>query len=146
MKIKPEIMEGIRRHIQPIDGLEHTELLEIEPGHAKIAINVPAGALNLYGTLHGGFLFALCDMVSGMSTYAYEMINVTQMGNIQFLKAITAGRIYVESNAVHRGKKTVVNQVSITDDKGTLFVCATLTMFLVAPITCPQENVHTKKE
>lgn len=32
---RPEIMEGIRRHIQHIGGQENLKILEIEPGHAR---------------------------------------------------------------------------------------------------------------
>ena len=44
---RPEIMEGIRRHIQHIGGQENLKILEIEPGHARLSIEVPKEALNL---------------------------------------------------------------------------------------------------
>lgn len=132
--MRPEIMEGILRHIQPIEGLEQARLLEVSPGHARLSLNIPSTAINLYGNLHGGFLFSLCDMAAGISTYAYEITNVTQSGNIQFLKGISSGEIFIESTAIHKGKRTVVNQVTIAREDGTLLVSATFTMFLLSPI------------
>ena len=129
-KFRSKIQEGLRRHVQAIGGLEKAEILEIAPGHVKLAIEVSPECLNLYGNAHGGFLFSLCDMAAGMSTYAYEILNVTQSGNIQFLRGVSAGRICVESNAVHKGRKTVVNQVQITDEQNRLIATATMTMFL----------------
>ena len=76
--IKPEVMNGIMKHIKALGGLEKAELLEISPGHTRIRIKIMEDALNFYGNLHGGFIFSLCDMVAGMSTYAYEFANVTQ--------------------------------------------------------------------
>lgn len=132
--MRPEIMDGIRRHVQAIKGMERTTILEISPGHAKLSVDVLPDSLNLYGNAHGGFLFSLCDMAAGMSTYAYEIENVTQCSSIQFLKGISKGTIFVESRALHKGGKTVVNQVTITDESGRLLVTATFTMFLFSPI------------
>lgn len=128
--MKHEIMEGIRRHVQAIGGTERAEILEISPGHAKLSLAVTPEALNLYGNAHGGFLFSLCDIAAGMATYAYEVANVTQNASIQFLRGISEGMIYVECNAAHKGRKTVVNQVTITDATGKLITMATITMFL----------------
>ena len=130
MITRPEIMEGIKRHIQPINGQENLELLEIEPGHARLSVEVTKECLNLYGNAHGGFLFSLCDIAAGMSTYAYEVINVTQCAGINFVKGVNSGTIYIEANAVHKGRKTVVTRVDITDAEGELLVTGNFTMFL----------------
>lgn len=132
--MRPEIMDGIRRHVQAVKGMENAQILEISPGHAKLSVEILPESLNLYGNAHGGFLFTLCDMAAGMSAYAYEIVNVTQNCSIQFLKGISEGMIYVESNAVHKGSKTVVNQVTVTDEEGQLLVTATCTMFLFSKV------------
>lgn len=132
--MRPEIMEGIRRHIQAIKGMENAAILEISPGHARLSVEVIPESLNLYGNAHGGFLFSLCDMAAGMSTYAYEIVNVTQNSSIQFLRGVSQGTVFVESNAVHKGSKTVMNQVTITDSEGRLLVTAAYTMFLLSEI------------
>lgn len=130
MITRPEIMEGIRRHIQRIGGQENLKILEIEPGHTRLSIEVAEESLNLYGNAHGGFLFSLCDIAAGMSTYAYEVANVTQCVGINFVKGVSSGTIYVEANAVHKGRKTVVTRVDITDAEGELLVTGNFTMFL----------------
>ena len=56
MITRPEIMEGIRRHIQPIGGQENLNILEVEPGHVRLSIELTEACLNLYGNAHGGFL------------------------------------------------------------------------------------------
>lgn len=132
--MKESIMEGIRRHIQPLPGLEKTQLLEISPGHARISIEVTPESLNLYGSLHGGFIFSLCDMVSGMATYAYEVTNVTLQGNINFLKGVNQGTIFVEANTVHIGRKTAINQVTITNEAGTQVVSASFSMYITGEV------------
>lgn len=135
--MKPEIMEGIRRHVQSIRGMENAQILEISPGHSRLSVDVIPESLNLYGNAHGGFLFSLCDIAAGMSAYAYEIANVTQASSIQFLRGISKGTIYIEANALHKGRKTLVQQVQITDSNGKLLVNASFTMFFLDPIAIP---------
>lgn len=132
--MRQKIMEGIQKHLQPIAGFDKIQLLEVEPGHAKISIDIPPEALNMYGNLHGGFLFTLCDIVSGMAAYAYEISNVTLQGNINYVKGISSGLIFVEANTVHKGRKTAVNQITIKDSSGALITTAVFTMFFLDPI------------
>lgn len=129
--MREEIMEGIKRHLLPLSGVENAKLLEVWPGHAKISLDISKGALNLYGNLHGGFIFTLCDITSGMAAYAYEYSNVTQHGNIDFLKGISSGEIFVEANAIHKGSRTVVNRVIVTSKEGVLLASGSFTMYLL---------------
>ena len=128
------IMEGIRRHIQPIGGLEHARLLEIQPGLAKVSVEIGKENLNLYGNLHGGFLFALCDMAAGMAAYAYGMTNVTMQGSLSFIRGVQGGTRYAEAVSQHRGRSTVVNRVTVRDEEGRLVADGTYTMFLTGNV------------
>ena len=132
--MRQEILEGIRRHVQSLEGLEHVQILEIAPGHAKIAWDVHPSALNLYGNLHGGLIFALCDMAAGMATYAYEVSNVTQQGCIHFIKSVNSGKLYVQADAVHKGSRTVIHHVGVTTPEGKVVADATFTMCLFDPV------------
>ena len=129
--MREEIMEGIRRHILPLSGIEKACILEVSPGHARISIEITDKALNLYGNLHGGFIFTLCDIASGMAAYAYEYSDVTQHGAVDFLKGIRRGTIYVEANAIHKGAKTMVSRVEVTSEEGILLASGDFTMFLM---------------
>ncbi len=130
---RKEIMDGIYRHIQSLSGVENIKILEIEPGHSKLSVEVTQGALNLYGNAHGGFLFTICDIAAGMSTYAYEIENVTQGSSIDYIRPAHIGTLIIESKAVHKGRNTVINSVTISqDDK--LVSTALFTMFLGNPV------------
>lgn len=132
--MKETIMEGIRRHILPLSGLEKATLLEIRPGHAKISIEIPETALNLYGNLHGGFIFSLCDITAGMATYAYEYSNVTQHGSVDFMRGVSSGTLTVEANAVHKGRRSAVNRVEVKSEDGTLIAAGDFTMYFIEPL------------
>lgn len=130
------IWKGIVSHIHPLGGFEKAVLLEARPGYSRFSIKIPPEAINIYGIVHGGFLFTLCDMAAGMATYAYEIENTTQQASINFIKGIPleAGTLYVECRSVHKGRSTVVNQVTITTEAGILAAVGTYTMFLLKPI------------
>lgn len=129
--MRKEIMEGIKRHILPLSGLEKAQLIEVWPGHAKISIDVPDTAFNLYGNLHGGFIFSLCDITAGMAAYAYEYSNVTQHGSINFIKGFREGVLYVEANSIHKGTRSVVNRVEVKTEDGKIIAAGDFTMYLL---------------
>lgn len=130
MITRPEIMEGIRRHIQPIGGQENLNILEVEPGHVRLSIELTEACLNLYGNAHGGFLFSLCDIAAGMSTYAAKSPTSPNAPELTLCCGVNSGTIYVESNIVHKGRHTAVCRVDITGEEEELLATGNFTMFL----------------
>lgn len=134
--MRDKIWKGVVSHIHPLGGFERAVLIDARPGYSKFSIEIPPESINIYGIVHGGFLFTLCDMAAGMATYAYEMTNTTQSASINFLHGIPLeeGKLYVECRAAHKGRSTVVNQVEITTEAGRLVAVGTYTMFLLQKI------------
>lgn len=137
--VNETLWKGIQRHIHPLSGLDQAVIIEVRPGYAKFSIEIPPESINLYGIVHGGFLFTLCDTAAGMATYAYGMVNTTQNGSIHYIKSVSLDthKIYVESRTIHKGRSTVVNQVEITTEAGQLAAVGTFTMFLLKPVELP---------
>lgn len=134
--MKENIWKGIENHIHPMGGLEKAVLIDARPGYSKFSIEIPPESINMYGVVHGGFLFTLCDTAAGMATYAYEMTNTTQNGTIHFIKSVSLDtrKLYVECHTVHKGRSTAINQVEITTESGQLAATGTFTMFLLKPV------------
>lgn len=132
---RPEVQKGLIDHLKNIGRFDGAKILEIEPGHAKVSIEITEEATNFYGNAHGGFLFSLCDSISGMTAYAYEITNVTQCASFSFLRAVQAGTtIFIEGNTVHKGRKTCVNLMTVTDDEGRMVATGHFTMFFGNPV------------
>ena len=129
-----KIMEGIRAHMQDLSGFDRIELLEIEPGHSLFKIEVTEKMLNHYGAVHGGALYTLCDMVSGMTAYAYGVTNVTLSGNINYVRPAGVGTLYIECHSLHKGRTTVVQDVTVRDKKGRLLCTARMTMYITGEV------------
>lgn len=134
--MREKIWNGILSHIHPLGGFEKAVLIDARPGYSKFSIVIPPESINIYGVVHGGFLFTLCDTAAGMATYAYETANSTQQANINFIKgaALEDHKLYVECRTIHKGRSTVVNQVQVTTESGKLIAAGTYTMFLLGPI------------
>lgn len=132
---RPEVQKGLIDHLKNIGSFDGAKILEIEPGHSKVSIKVTEEATNFYGNAHGGFLFSLCDAISGMTSYAYEISNVTQSASFSFLRGVKAGTtIFIEGNTIHKGRKTSVNLMTVTDDQGKLVATGHFTMFFGNPV------------
>ena len=129
-----KVMAGIRAHMQDISGFDRIELLQIEPGHSLFKIEVTEKMLNHYGAVHGGALYTLCDMVSGMTAYAYGVTNVTLSGNINCLRPAGIGTLYIECNALHKGRTTVVQDVLVRDDEDRSICTAKMTMYITGEV------------
>ena len=134
MKMREKVMEGVRAHIQELSGFDKIELLEIEPGHCLYSIEATEKMLNHYGAVHGGALYTLCDIASGMAAYAYGGKNVTLSGNINYVRPAGATKLVVECNALHKGTTTVVQDVTVKDEDDKLFCTARMTMYIIGEV------------
>lgn len=123
------IWQGIVRHTNPIK-CDDIKIINVEPGYAKISMPVDENNVNAYNIAHGGALFTLCDMASGMATYAYDVENVTLDANINYIKGAKIGLIYAEAKVIHKGGKTAVIKVDLTNDEGELLAVGTFTMYM----------------
>lgn len=132
--MRSDLMPAIMEHIRPLRGFEAAKLLEIKEGYCKFSIQIQESMLTLYGSVHGGVLFTLCDMAAGMATYAYGVRNVTFGSDIHFMKGISSGTLYVEGRTMHMGKRTSVCQVGFYDEDGNLLVSSTMSMFILGEV------------
>lgn len=98
-------------------------------GHVKMKMKITKDSLNPYGMIHGGMLFTLCDNCAGLAAISLGKRAVTLNSNINYIKSIGQGYIFAESEIVHKGKTTVVVNVSVEDEDKNLLCTSTFTMF-----------------
>jgi acyl-CoA thioesterase len=102
---------------------------EINETSATAYIDVTEASLNLYGIIHGGLLFSLADNTAGMCAKYNNEPYVTLGANINYLEAISSGRITATANLIRRGSTTCIIDVSITSDTDCLLAKGTFTMY-----------------
>jgi uncharacterized protein (TIGR00369 family) len=99
-------------------GLQISALSE---GYA--CLTMPAGetCLNMWGTPHGGAIFTLCDVASGLAAIAlrHEAV-VTVSASVDYLSAAAPkGELTAHGRVDHAGGHTVFCTTDVTDEGGT---------------------------
>lgn len=108
------------------------EILDIDTGYAKGRAAVTDGILNPYGSVHGGVLYALADLVSGIAACTYGNFASTVNGNVNYLKpAMNTDYIYCEASVVRNGRKVSVYDIKITDDSDSVLETGTFIFYMM---------------
>ena len=89
-------------------------------------------ALNPRGFAHGGWLFTLCDASSGALVFSHGLDCVTQNASINYLHGGWPGdTVDIDVRALHWGRTTIVNEVTLTNQDGRPLAVATMTMYVM---------------
>ena len=110
------------------------EILQADPGLARVRVPFGPHLLNANGVLHGGVVFT-----AGDAAVAVALLGLLSPGariatlemKINFLKPVESSEIIAEALIVHRGRKTAVGDVSVRDASGTT-VAKALATYAVA--------------
>lgn len=109
---------------EPFLTHNHMEVTALSDGTATVVLPMVKDSLNRWGGAHGGALFALCDVATGMAvvTLRQETI-VTVNASIDYLSAAAPDSTLTAVGRVDRmGGKLAFCSAEITDEKGRLIV------------------------
>lgn len=109
---------------EPFLTHNHMEVTALDDGTATVVLPMVEDTLNRWGGAHGGALFALCDVATGMAvvTLRQETI-VTVNTTIDYLAAAAPDSILTAVGKVDKlGGKLAFCSADITDEKGRLLV------------------------
>jgi acyl-CoA thioesterase len=94
-------------------------ILEIRPGHARLAMIVREDMVNGHQICHGGLIFTLADSAFAFACNTYDAVTVASSGTIEFL---LPGRLGDELTAIAdertRSKRTGVYDVAVRNQRG----------------------------
>lgn len=122
------------------------EILTIEPGYAKVRMEVTPDHLNAAGVCQGGALFTLADLAFAAVANSYGQITLSLSANITFLKAASNGWLYAEAREVHHHNRIPYIEVRIAQEDGTLIAIMTSSgyrkkdILLVEPVTDTEQS------
>ena len=86
----------------------------MEDGQVIVTTEVVTSSLNYYGNAHGGYLFTLCDQISGLVLISQGLDGVTLQSSINYLRAGHAGdKLTISGTCVHPGIHPVLTIVTI---------------------------------
>ena len=97
------------------------ELLSVGPGQARMAMRITEAMSNGHGTCHGGFIFTLADSAFGYACNTYNQRTVAQHCSVTFIKPARIGRrLIAEAKERHRGERSGIYDITVTDEDGTV--------------------------
>ncbi len=120
----------VNRH-NPFVQLIGVEIAEVGPDRSLLRLELRPEMLNPHGLVHGGALFTLADNAAGCASSTDGRTYVTQGGDIHFLHTQASGAVWAEALVKHRGRSTVLVEVSLTGEEGRLLATASFTYFCV---------------
>lgn len=97
------------------------ELLEAEPGYARVAVDLTEDLFNFAGTPHGGLLFSLADYAFAVASNSHGRVALATNVSIQFMAEAKVGeRLYAEAKESHLTRRAGFYDMTITADSGRL--------------------------
>ena len=106
------------------------QLVELEKQHAKAELTINDNHLNYMGSLHGGLLYTMADIVAGSSLLYCEKELVTLSSHIEYLKPAICGKVIALAKAINCGKTIGRSEVAIYGGDGVLYCKALISMFI----------------
>ena len=106
------------------------QVSKVSPEGAEAEMYITDKQKNYMGMLHGGALFTIADVVAGLCVSYYGEQCVTLSSNLNYLKAVTSGKIIARSSLSRRGRKICVCEIRIYSEEEMLICTGTFTMYM----------------
>lgn len=107
----------------------HMYITNISPESSEIRMEVHPDGLNIMGQIHGGLLYSLADVVTGITARADGRKYVTQSAHVNFIGNLSSGTVIAKGELVRRGRTITIVRGIVTDEKGKLLLETTVDMF-----------------
>ena len=94
-------------------------ILEVRPGHARLAMTVREDMVNGHKICHGGLIFTLSDSAFAFACNTYDLVTVASSGSIEFLLPARLGdELTAIAEERSRSKRTGVYDVAVRNQRG----------------------------
>ena len=111
---------------EPIASFLNLQLLELQPGYAKVMLKVLPEYENFNGVTFGGITMAVADQAFGYAVNSVNRPNVASQFNIHFVAPARAGdELIAEGRVVKSGRRVSIAEMTVTNQDGKLIAKAT---------------------
>ncbi len=123
-------------HKNTIAGLIGIEFVEITNDYIIAKMPVDDRTKQPFGLLHGGASVVLAETVGSTAAFMTIKDPTKQAAvgleiNANHLKSVTSGWVYAKCTAIHKGRKTQVWDIRITNDAGDLVCISRFTSMII---------------
>jgi acyl-CoA thioesterase len=105
------------------------ELLDVEPGRARVKMNVGPEHLNGLGLLQGGATFTLADFALAAASNAHGTPAVSVNASISYFKSVSTGTVYAEAVEESLNTKLGTYTVRVTNESRELIALMQATVY-----------------
>ena len=96
------------------------EIIDVQPGRAKMKMPIGPQHLNGLGVVQGGAIFTLADLGFAAAVNSHGFDSVAVNVSISYLKAAKSGTLYADAQEASPHGKLGTCTVRVTDDAGDL--------------------------
>ena len=122
-----------REKTEPIASFLKMQLLELSPGHAKVAMKLIPEYQNFNSLVFGGVIMAIADQAFAYASNSAAYPSIATQFNIHFIAAAEADdEITAECRVVRSGKRAGISEITVTNQVGKLIAKATGTTIPVS--------------
>ncbi len=95
------------------------QILDIGPGHARLAMMIAEHMTNGHGSCHGGYIFTLADSASAFASNSRGQRAVAQHCSVTFVAPAQRGMLLIaEARERHRGERSGIYDVTVKTEAG----------------------------
>jgi len=107
----------------------HMKITKVSTECSEIQMEVHPDGLNIMGMVHGGLIYSLADVVTGITARADGRKYVTQSAHVNFIGNVSKGTVTAKGILVRRGRSIVIVRGVVEDENGKLLADVTVDMF-----------------
>lgn len=118
----------------PYNQANGIHAVRLEKGYAVVEAEVRPEHKNVWNLPHGGLLFAVADVASGIAAHSLkeDMHIVTAGSSVNFLRANPdAKRLHAEGRVIKAGHTLFIVQAEVYDDQNNHLLTGQFTMYNV---------------
>ena len=104
-------------------------LTDVDDGTATVEVTLRKEGLNPRGIAHGGLIFTLCDVATGVAARTGGRTTVSQDASIYFLRpGVNTEKLTAKGRVLKEGRTTGYAEAEVFNDDGTLIAKAAVTV------------------
>lgn len=107
-------------------------LTDVDDHFGAVEVTLTPQSMNPLQTAHGGLIFSLLDVATGVAARSGGRMTVTQDANIYFLRpGVNTEKLTAKGRVIKEGRQTGLCEAEIFTDDGTLIAKGTATVFYI---------------
>lgn len=127
--------EEKKRQIEMTNGFagfnryNRIQVVDVDDGTSVVEVSLTKESLNPLGIAHGGLIFSLCDVATGVAARTGGRNTVSQDASVYFLRpGANTERLTARGRVIREGGRSGLAEAEVYTDDGTLIAKASVTI------------------